>query len=375
MTGAEIRKSFIDFFESRDHRIVPSSRIVPENDPSVMFVNAGMVPFKNVFLGVEERLAPRVADAQKCLRISGKHNDLDDVGRDVYHHTFFEMLGNWSFGDYYKPEAIEWAWELLTGVWQLPKENLFATVYETDDEAASLWPRITDLPAERVLRFGAKDNFWEMGATGPCGPCSEVHVDRGPGTCDQPPGHTCGVNTGCARYMEIWNLVFIQNERAADGSLSGLPAKHVDTGLGLERVTSLIQGVAGSYECDLLRGLISVAEGRAEKPYGGSTSPEDVAFRVIADHARAVSVMIADGIVPSNEGRGYVLRRLLRRAARQGRILHLEDPFLAEVTDRATEILGSGYPELIEAQDRIRTTVDGGGRAIRRDAGEGSRTS
>lgn len=359
MTGAEIRQSFVDFFRARDHRIVPSARIVPESDPSLMFINAGMVPFKNYFLGVEKPVAPRVADAQKCLRISGKHNDLDDVGRDVYHQTFFEMLGNWSFGDYYKPEAIEWAWELLTKEWGLPKENLYATVYETDEEAEKLWPKITDLPAERVLRFGAKDNFWEMGETGPCGPCSEIHVDRGPGTCDQPPGHTCGVNTDCARYMEIWNLVFIQNERAADGTLTELPSKHVDTGMGLERVTALMQQVDGNYDCDLMRGLIAVAEDLSGKPYGGGMGADDVAFRVIADHARAVAVMIADGILPSNEGRGYVLRRLLRRAARQGRVLTLDEPFLARVTDRAIEILGVAYPELVESGTRIHSTVTG----------------
>ncbi|MDG2305922.1 MAG: alanine--tRNA ligase [Candidatus Binatia bacterium] len=359
MTGAEIRQSFVDFFRERDHKIVPSARIVPENDPSIMFINAGMVPFKNVFLGVEKPAAPRVADAQKCLRISGKHNDLDDVGRDVYHQTFFEMLGNWSFGDYYKPEAIEWAWELLTGVWGLPKDKLFATVYETDGEAEALWPKITDISPDRVLRFGAKDNFWEMGETGPCGPCSEIHVDRGPGTCDQPPGHVCGVNTDCARYMEIWNLVFIQNERAADGSLGELPAKHVDTGMGFERVTALMQGVDGNYDTDVLRPLIGVAEELSGKPYGGGMGPDDIAFRVIADHARAVAVMIADGILPSNEGRGYVLRRLLRRAARQGRVLTLEEPFLGKVTDRAIEILGGAYPELAESSTRIRATITG----------------
>ncbi len=359
MTGAEIRQSFVDFFRARDHRIVPSARIVPESDPSLMFINAGMVPFKNVFLGVEKPLSPRVADAQKCLRISGKHNDLDDVGRDVYHQTFFEMLGNWSFGDYYKAEAIAGAWELLTKVWGLPKDKLYATVYETDAEAEALWSKITDISADRVLRFGAKDNFWEMGETGPCGPCSEIHVDRGPGTCDQPPGHVCGVNTECARYMEIWNLVFIQNDRAADGSLGDLPAKHVDTGMGLERVTALLQEVDGNYDCDLMRGLIGVAEDLSGTPYGGGMGADDVAFRVIADHARAVAVMIADGILPSNEGRGYVLRRLLRRAARQGRVLTLEDPFLGKVTDRAIEILGVAYPELVESGARIHSTVTG----------------
>jgi alanyl-tRNA synthetase len=357
MTGADVRQSFLEFFREHDHLIVPSARIVPESDPSLMFTNAGMVPFKNVFLGVEKPRAPRIADVQKCLRISGKHNDLEDVGRDVYHQTFFEMLGNWSFGDYYKAEAIEWAWQLLTKVWGLDKSRLYASVFETDDEAEKLWPKVTDLPASRVLRFGAKDNFWEMGETGPCGPCSEIHYDRGEGTCDQPPGHVCGVNSGCARYMEIWNLVFIQNNREPDGSLTDLPAKHVDTGMGLERVTAVLQGVNGNYDTDLLRGMIAVAEDKANKRYEGGASDADVAFRVIADHGRAVAVMIADGILPSNEGRGYVLRRLLRRAARQGRVLGLNDPFLGAVTDRVCDVLGVGYPELKEQRDRIRAAV------------------
>ncbi|HZR80221.1 MAG TPA: alanine--tRNA ligase [Candidatus Binatia bacterium] len=359
MLGADVRQTFLEFFRARSHLIVPSARIVPESDPSLLFTNAGMVPFKNVFLGNERPRAPRVADVQKCLRISGKHNDLDDVGRDVYHQTFFEMLGNWSFGDYYKAEAIEWAWQLLTREWGLPKDRLYATVFESDQEAEQLWPRVTDLPADRVLRFGAKDNFWEMGETGPCGPCSEIHFDRGPGKCDLPPGHRCGVNSGCARYMEIWNLVFIQNNREPGGRLTELPAKHVDTGMGLERVTAILQGVDGNYDTDLLRGMIAVAEERARKRYGGGSSPDDVAFRVIADHGRAVAVMIADGIVPSNEGRGYVLRRLLRRAARQGRVLGIVDPFLGAVTDRVCDVLGVGYPELGEARDRIRQTVTG----------------
>jgi alanyl-tRNA synthetase len=357
MTGSEIRQSFLDFFRERSHLIVPSARIVPENDPSLLFTNAGMVPFKNVFLGTESPRSPRIADAQKCLRISGKHNDLDDVGRDVYHQTFFEMLGNWSFGDYYKAEAIEWAWDLLTRVWALPKSQLYATVFETDDEAAGLWPKVTDISPDRVIRCGAKDNFWEMGETGPCGPCSEIHFDRGPDMCDQPPGHACGVNSGCARYMEIWNLVFIQNNRQVGGGLTELPAKHVDTGMGLERVTSILQGVDGNYDTDLLRGLITVAEELAGKAYRGGSSDEDVAFRVIADHGRAVAVMIADGIAPANDGRGYVLRRLLRRAARQGRVLGLTEPFLGKVTDRAADILGRAYPELEEGRGRIRSTV------------------
>ena len=357
MTGSEIRQSFLDFFREHSHLIVPSARIVPESDPSLLFTNAGMVPFKNVFLGTETPRSPRIADAQKCLRISGKHNDLDDVGRDVYHQTFFEMLGNWSFGDYYKAEAIEWAWDLLTRVWGLPKSQLYATVFETDDEARGLWPKVTDISPDRVLRCGAKDNFWEMGETGPCGPCSEIHFDRGPDMCDLPPGHVCGVNSGCARYMEIWNLVFIQNNRQAGGVLTELPAKHVDTGMGLERVTSILQGVDGNYDTDLLRGLITVAEELAGKAYRGGKTDEDVAFRVIADHGRAVAVMIADGIAPANDGRGYVLRRLLRRAARQGRVLGLTEPFLGKVTDCAADILGKAYPELEENRGRIRSTV------------------
>ena len=359
MTGAEVRSSFLEFFRERSHRIVPSDRIVPANDPSILFTNAGMVQFKNVFLGTETPLAPRIADSQKCLRISGKHNDLDDVGRDIYHQTFFEMLGNWSFGDYYKAEAIEWAWDLLTRVWGLDKKRLYATVFRTDEDAAALWPRLTDLPAGHVLPFDEKDNFWEMGETGPCGPCSELHYDRGPGTCDLPTGHVCGVNSGCARYMEIWNLVFIQNDRQVDRSLADLPSKHVDTGMGLERVTALLQGVNGNYDSDLLRSMITVAEERAGRGYRGGYSAEDIAFRVIADHARAVAVMIGDGILPSNDGRGYVLRRLLRRAARQGRLLGMTEPFLGAITDNVVDVLGSAHPELFEARARIRATVTG----------------
>lgn len=357
MTGTEVRQSFLDFFATRGHLIVPSDRIVPASDPSLMFTNAGMVPFKNVFLGTERPRSPRVANSQKCLRISGKHNDLDDVGRDVYHQTFFEMLGNWSFGDYYKTEAIVWAWELLTEVWGLPKDKLYATVFETDDESAVLWPKITDIDPERVLRCGAKDNFWEMGETGPCGPCSEIHFDRGPEACDLPPGHECGVNSECARYMEIWNLVFIQNDRRADGSLGDLSARHVDTGMGLERVVSILQGGNGNYDSDLLRGLIGVAEEMSGRSYAGTYGVEDIAFRVIADHARSVAVMIGDGILPSNEGRGYVLRRLLRRAARQANVLGIQGAFLGRVTDQAVETLGSAYPELVEHRTRIGQTV------------------
>ncbi|MFT4571841.1 MAG: alanyl-tRNA synthetase, partial [Candidatus Binatia bacterium] len=249
MQGSQVRQSFLDFFAKKHHLIVPSAPIVPIGDPTLMFTNAGMVPFKDVFLGLADPPAKRVADSQKCLRISGKHNDLEEVGRDTYHHTLFEMLGNWSFGDYYKTEAIEWAWDLLTREWGLPKERLYASVYRTDDEAASLWPRLTDISPDRVLRFDEKDNFWEMGETGPCGPCSEIHIDRGEGSCDMQhiAGHKCAVNIGCSRYIELWNLVFIQYSRDDKGVLHELPSKHIDTGMGLERVAAVIENVDGNY--------------------------------------------------------------------------------------------------------------------------------
>jgi alanyl-tRNA synthetase len=360
MQGSEVRQSFIDFFRSKNHLIVPSAPIVPQGDPTLMFTNAGMVQFKNVFLGLTQAASPRIADSQKCLRISGKHNDLEEVGRDTYHHTFFEMLGNWSFGDYYKAEAIEWAWELLTKVWGLPKAQLWATVYKTDDEAERLWAKVTDIAPERVLRFAEKDNFWEMGDTGPCGPCSEIHIDRGPGTCDMGhvKGHVCGVNAGCARYMELWNLVFIQYTRDEHGDLHELPSKHVDTGMGLERVAAVLEGVAGNYDGSLLRDLIRTAEKLAGKRYGNG-GESDVSFRVLADHSRACSFMIADGILPSNEGRGYVLRRLLRRAARHGKNLGLSEPFFFRVCETVIDTMGDAYGELREKRGDIVDAVRG----------------
>ena len=356
-TGDEIRQSFLDFFRERGHTVVPSAPLVPHDDPSLLFVNAGMVQFKQVFLAKERRPYVRAVDSQKCLRISGKHNDLEQVGRDTYHHTFFEMLGNWSFGDYYKREAILWAWELLTGVWKLPKAALWATVHTTDDEAAALWSEVTDVDRARVLRFDA-ENFWEMGETGPCGPCSEIHIDRGPGTCDRgaDPAHRCGVNVGCARFIEIWNLVFIQYNRDEARKLTELPAKHVDTGMGLERVASLLQGVATNYDCDLLRSIISRAEKLSGKRYGRSAE-DDVSLRVIADHGRAVTFLVADGVLPSNDGRGYVLRRLLRRAARHGKLLGLSRPFLHEVVGTVVDTMGRAYPEVVEHQRRTMEVV------------------
>ena len=358
MTGNEVRKSFLDFFAKKGHTIVRSAPLVPEKDPTLLFTNAGMVQFKNIFLGVEKPQAARVADAQKCIRISGKHNDLEAVGRDTYHHTFFEMLGNWSFGDYYKKEAIAWAWELLTKEWKLPVDKLWATVYKDDDEAERLWLQISGLPKERVLRFGEKDNFWEMGETGPCGPCSEIHLDRGPDACDQKDvvGHVCRVNGDCARYIELWNLVFIQYNRKYDRSLEELPSKHVDTGMGFERITAVLQGVLSNYDIDTMRGLIATAEKLAGKKYGADENT-DISFRVIADHSRAVSFLIADGVTPSNEGRGYVLRRLLRRAARHGRILGLTEPFLHKVSRTVVQIMGDAYPELRQNEKRIAEVI------------------
>jgi len=360
VTGNEIRKSFLDYFAKQGHTVVRSSSLVPDKDPTLLFTNAGMVQFKNVFLGQERLPYVRATSSQKCLRISGKHNDLEAVGRDTYHHTFFEMLGNWSFGDYYKAEAIQWAWELLTKEWGLPKDKLWATVYLDDDEAEQLWAKISGLPAERIKRFGEKENFWEMGETGPCGPCSEIHLDRGPEACDMKgqPGHICQVNGNCARYIELWNLVFIQYNRHEDRSLSELPSKHVDTGMGLERITAVLQNVLSNYDIDFMRALTATTEKLIGKKYGVDPVA-DISFRVIDDHARAVSFLIADGVMPSNEGRGYVLRRLLRRAARHGRLIGLEKPFLYQVASTVAAVMGDAYPELRTEEQRIREVIRG----------------
>ncbi|HEX2261467.1 MAG TPA: alanine--tRNA ligase, partial [Candidatus Binatia bacterium] len=332
--------------------------MIPDKDPTLLFTNAGMVQFKNVFLGQERLPYVRATSSQKCLRISGKHNDLEAVGRDTYHHTFFEMLGNWSFGDYYKAEAIQWAWELLTKEWGLPKDKLWATVYLDDDEAEQLWAKISGLPTERIKRFGEKENFWEMGETGPCGPCSEIHLDRGAGACDMKgqPGHICQVNGDCARYIELWNLVFIQYNRNEDRSLSELPSKHVDTGMGLERITAVLQNVLSNYDIDFMRALTATTEKLTGKKYGVDPVA-DISFRVIDDHARAVSFLLADGVMPSNEGRGYVLRRLLRRASRHGRLIGLQEPFLHEVAATVATVMGDAYPELRTEEQRIREVI------------------
>ena len=365
MTSAEIRQSFLDFFASKGHTIVPSASLVPEDDPTLLFTNAGMNQFKNVFLGLEKRPYTRVADTQKCMRVSGKHNDLDDVGRDTYHHTLFEMLGNWSFGDYYKKEAISWAWELLTEVWHLPKERLWATVFkdeqgmlETDEEAAHWWREMTDINPEHILFFGRKDNFWEMGDTGPCGPCSEIHYDRGPEYCDKQdvPGHVCGVNQGCGRFIELWNLVFIQYNRDETGNLELLPAKHVDTGAGFERLVAILQGVDSNYATDLFTPIMD----RIQALAGHSDAEREeniVAYRVIADHGRAITFLIGDGVLPGNEGRNYVLRMILRRAARFGYKIGFQEPFLAEIARVVIELMGSYFTELPTRQKFILETI------------------
>jgi alanyl-tRNA synthetase len=326
MTSQEIRNSFIDFFKQREHTFVPSSPVVPMDDPTLIFTNAGMNQFKDILLGKSTRSYTRAVNSQKCIRVSGKHNDLEEVGHDTYHHTFFEMLGNWSFGDYYKHEAILWAWELLTDVWKLPKDKLYATVFREDDEAADLWRTITDIHSEKILRFDEKDNFWEMGETGPCGPCSEIHIDLGLEHCDKKDKeHDCSVNGECGRYIELWNLVFIQYNRDQTGSLTALPAKHVDTGAG----------VGMSYH----------------------ESPDQNAYRVIADHIRMLTFSIGDGAFPSNEGRGYVVRRILRRAARYGRILNMNEPFIYKLVIKVSDILGETFPEIVERSDYIAKVI------------------
>lgn len=357
ISAKQVRAEFLEFFKERGHTIVPSASLIPENDPTLIFTNAGMNQFKDVFLATGTRSYKRAADSQKCIRVSGKHNDLEEVGRDTYHHTFFEMLGNWSFGDYYKKEAIMWAWELLTERWKLPKDKLYATIYKTDDEAEHLWREVTDIDPSHILRFGDKDNFWEMGDTGPCGPCSEIHIDLGPERCDKAhiPGHVCEVNGGCARYIELWNLVFIQYNRKADGTLEELPAKHVDTGMGFERIVSVLQNERSNYDIDLFRQIIKGIEAVTSQSYA---KPENqVAFRVIADHIRSLTFAIADGALPSNEGRGYVLRRILRRAARFGRMLGMEEPFLYKVVPYLVETMGEAYPELTVKQSHCEMVI------------------
>jgi alanyl-tRNA synthetase len=344
--AGEIREAFLRFFEQRGHRRVASASLVPEGDPTLLFVNAGMVPFKRVFLGDEVRSYSRAASSQKCMRVSGKHNDLENVGRTSRHLTFFEMLGNFSFGDYFKAEAIEYAWELVTGTLGLAPERLAASVYEQDDEAAELWQRVAGLPSGRVHRLGADENFWSMGDTGPCGPCSEIHMDFGPQAgCPDPAA--CDPSCDCGRWLEIWNLVFMQFERRADGAQVPLPKPSIDTGMGLDRIAAAVQGVRSVWENDLFRPLIAHVEEIAGASYG-EREERDVSLRVVADHARALTFLIGDGVLPSNDGRGYVLRRILRRASRHGVLLGVEEPFVHRVAEVVVDGMAGAYPELVE---------------------------
>lgn len=350
MTSQEIRQQFLDFFKSKDHRIVSSSPVVPFDDPTLLFTNAGMNQFKDVFLGSGKRDYSRAADTQKCIRVSGKHNDLEEVGYDTYHHTMFEMLGNWSFGDYYKKEAITWAWELLTEVWKLPKERLWATVYKNDNEALELWKSETDIKQSHILKFGEKDNFWEMGETGPCGPCSEIHINLSDDY-DNPKF----VNAGVPECIEIWNLVFIQYNRDENQKLHDLPAKHVDTGMGFERVCAVLQKKNSNYETDVFTPVIDEVVKLSNIKY--DKEEDRIPMRVIADHIRALTFAIADGAVPGNDGRGYVLRRILRRAARYGRKINLKKPFLFKLVDALVNIMGDVFPEIREKKDYVKKII------------------
>ena len=372
-TCKEIRDGFVGFFRQRGHSFVPSSSLLPADDPTLLFANAGMNQFKSIFLGAEKRDYVRAANSQKCVRAGGKHNDLEDVGHDCYHHTFFEMLGNWSFGDYFKAEAIQWAWELLTDVWGMPKDRLHATVFagdaddglEADARSAELWRKLTDIDPANIHKGGKKDNFWEMGETGPCGPSSEIHIDLTPDG-----SGSALVNAGDHRVIEIWNLVFIQFSRDGDGRLTPLPARHVDTGMGLERVGAVLQGKKSDYATDLFIPIIRKIETLTGHRYGaasgledrfdviGEEDPGDVACRVIADHARTLTFAITDGVIPSNEGRGYVLRRILRRAARYGRQrLGIAGPFVAELVPTVVNLMGDAFGELDERKDYVIETI------------------
>ncbi|MGB9561833.1 MAG: alanine--tRNA ligase, partial [bacterium] len=353
MESKQIRETFINYFASKGHTIVPGWPVVPKGDPTLLFTNAGMNQFKDLLLGKEIRSYKRAANYQKCLRISGKHNDLEQVGKDDYHHTFFEMLGNWSFGDYFKKEAIEFAWELLTEVYKIDKKRLWATVYKDDDESENYWITRIGLPRERVLRFDEKYNFWEMGDVGPCGPCTEIHYDYGEEFgCGEP---NCRPNCGCGRFVEVWNIVFMEYFRDENGTLHPLPQKNVDTGMGFERLTSIIQAKTSNYQTDLFQPIIKKLEQLSGKWF--LDEKNKIPMRVIADHIRAISFAIADGVIPGNEGRGYVIRRILRRASRYGRELDFHTPFLYKLVEPLVGIMGDAYPELEKHRDEIEKII------------------
>ena len=356
MTSDEIRASFLEYFHKHGHAIVPSASLIPADDPTLLFTNAGMNQFKDVFLGIGQREYTRAVDTQKCLRVSGKHNDLEEVGYSPSHHTFFEMLGNWSFGDYYKQEAIAFAWELVTELWQIPQERLWATVYLEDDEAEKIWLQETDLPLSRIRRCD-KDNFWEMGETGPCGPCSELFVDMGveayPETANDP---DTGPNIS-DRFREFWNLVFIQYNRNENGTLEPLPATHVDTGMGFERITSILQGVDSNYKTDLFTPLLSTIADMTDTAY--FDDERGLPHRVIADHIRCLTFAIGDGVMPSNEGRGYVIRRILRRAVLYGKKLAMNEAFIYRLVDNVVGLLGDVFPDVLPRREFITRTIQG----------------
>jgi len=369
LSAKQVRSGFIDFFKNKGHEFVPSSPIVPAGDETLLFANAGMNQFKDIFVGLTPPEYRRVVNSQKCLRVSGKHNDLEEVGKDTYHHTFFEMLGNWSFDDYFKAEAIKWAWELFTKIWGIEPDRLWATVFAgdqadglpEDDEAAKLWTKVTPISADRILAFGRKDNFWEMGDIGPCGPCSEIHIDLGPAMCDmkETKGHKCGVNSGCSRFIELWNLVFIQYNRTEDGRLVDLGAKYVDTGAGLERIAAVLQKKKSNYDTDLFTPIIeAIGDTTGHKYTSELNNRIDNAFRVISDHIRSLTFAITDGATPSNEGRGYVIRRLLRRASRFGRELGMHEPFMYKLVPIVVDCLGDAFDEIKERADYVSTVIE-----------------
>ncbi len=364
-SGDKVRQTFLDFFKDRGHTVVPSASLVPQDDPTLLFTNAGMNQFKDVFLNTGTRPYTRATNTQKCMRVAGKHNDLEDVGRDGTHHTLFEMLGNWSFGDYYKREAIAWAWEILTDVYGLDPDRLWATIFEDDsgdlgldEEADTYWRTETTINHDHIVRFGRKDNFWEMGDTGPCGPDSEIHYDRGADACDKQnvPGHVCEVNGDCARYTEIWNLVFIQYNRHSETDLVPLPAQHVDTGLGFDRLVAILQNKTSNYRTDNFWPLIELTQKLAGQ-IDDEREANIIAYRVIADHIRAITFLIGDGVMPANDGRGYVLRMVLRRAVRFGRTIGFDEPFLVPLAELVIQRLGHVFPELPSREDFIKTTI------------------
>ena len=380
MNSREIRSSFLEYFQRQGHTIVPSAPLVPGDDPTLLFTNAGMNQFKDVFLGREKRAYTRATTSQKCMRVSGKHNDLDNVGPSLRHHTFFEMLGNFSFGDYFKKEAIPFAWELLTTTWKLAPERLFPTIFKgeagipRDADAHAIWTKL--VPADRITELGLAENFWAMGETGPCGRCSEIHYFRGDHVpCDEERrGRTClGIDCNCDRFVEVWNNVFMEFDRQADGTLTPLPAPSIDTGMGLERITAVIQGKLANYDTDLFTPILAAIGDRAGRRYGATLDdPGDVSMRVIADHLRAMTFLIADGVVPSNEWRGYVLRKIMRRAMRHGKKLGFTEPVLHTFVDVVVAEMGDAYPELRTGTRQHRARGPKRGGSVRRRADRGA---